>query len=398
MRQNEFVALMALLMSFVALSIDAMLPALGQIGASLHITDTNDTQLVITSIFVGMSVGLLIYGPLSDAIGRKRAIFIGLSIYLAGCGLSYFSQSFEVMLMGRVLQGLGAASARVVTLALIRDRFEGDEMGRVMSLIVLVFIMVPALAPLVGQGILLIGDWRDIFAFMMLLGVLGMTWFAVRLRETLDPNLRRGFSMRNIGAGMWETLRHPKARWLTFASGLIFGAFIGYLASARQILEIQYTLGDNFPYAFGGLALCIGMASYVNSRCVQRMGMLRVCTLALKGLSGLAICFIGVTMLFEGHPPFALLMLYLGSTFFCVGLLYGNLNALAVQPLGHIAGVASSVIAALQTLVSVILGGIVGVSYNGTVLPLVTGFLIFGVGALLLTLRVSRLTLAEAHG
>ncbi|MFN3199447.1 MAG: multidrug effflux MFS transporter [Bradymonadia bacterium] len=391
MRQNEFVALMALLMSFVALSIDAMLPALGHISVSLGITNANDVQWVITSIFLGMSVGLLLYGPLSDAYGRKPAIYLGVSIFLVGCVLSYLSGSFEVMLAGRVLQGLGAASARVVTTALIRDRFEGNQMARIMSLIVLIFILVPALAPMIGQGILLIGDWRDIFAFMMALGLVGVSWFAIRQEETLPKARRLPFSLPTMMAGARETLSHPVARGFTLASGLVFGAFIGYLVSAQQILQVQYALGERFPYAFGGLALCVGGASYVNSRWVESVGMLKVCVLSLKGLSALAVAFVGVAVAFDGHPPMVAFLLYLGGTFFCFGLLYGNFNALAVQPMGHIAGIASSIIAAVQTLLSVLLGGLIGGSYNGTVLPLVLGFLVLGIAALALTTRVGRL-------
>ena len=259
---GEFVALMALLMSLLALTIDAMLPALGQIGASLEVQNPNDVQLVVSTIFLGMALGLMLYGPFSDSYGRKNAIYLGMSFFLTGSLVSLFSTNFTVMLVGRVLQGFGAASCRVITLAMVRDKFEGREMGKIMSLIMVVFILVPALAPSVGQAILFFTGWRAIFGLFIILGLSGLLWLHFRQPETLPKDKRLEFSLSTIIAGTLETLKHPVARGYMVASGLIFGAFVGYLSSAQQILQIQYKLGNLFSIYFGCLALAIGFSSF----------------------------------------------------------------------------------------------------------------------------------------
>lgn len=389
--QKEFVALMAMLMSFVALAIDSMLPALGQIGQSLNVRNANDTQLVISTIFLGMGFGLMIFGPLSDSYGRKPAIYGGISIFVLGCLLSYYAQSFEIMLIGRALQGLGAASSRVITLAMIRDKYEGNAMAKIMSLIMIIFILVPALAPSIGQGILMIGDWRDIFSFMAAFAAVGFIWFFIRQPETLKPEHKHPFKLRTVVDGIKETLKNKTARSFTIASGLIFGGLVGYLSSSQQILQVQYGLGDLFSIYFGGLALSIGAASFANSKWVEKYGMLKLCLKSLKLLTLLAMLFIPVTYYFQGHPPLALFMAYLLVTFFCFGILFGNFNALAVEPLGHIAGVANSVISSLQTLMSMLLGSTIGYFYNGTIFPLIIGFFILGAWSWYLTHNIAKL-------
>jgi DHA1 family bicyclomycin/chloramphenicol resistance-like MFS transporter len=386
---REFVGLMALLMSLTALTIDAMLPALSQIGVSLEVQNPNDVQLVVSTIFLGMAVGLMLYGPFSDSFGRKKAVYLGMSFYLIGSMVSFFSTNFTVMLVGRVLQGFGAASCRVISLSMIRDKFEGREMGRIMSLVMIIFILVPALAPSIGQAILLFTGWRAIFGLFITLGVGSLLWLHFRQPETLPVNKRLEFSLSTIIAGTLETLKHPVARGYTIASGLIFGAFVGYLSSAQQILQTQYKLGDLFSIYFGCLALAIGCASFVNSRVVLKFGMEKPCFLSLVVLSITSSLFYSYVQIVSLHPTLNLFMGYLLITFFCFGILFGNFNALAVEPLGHIAGVANSVISSIQTLLAVALGGVIGRLYDGTVLPLVLGFLILGVLSLAITVRTA---------
>ncbi|MEH6469705.1 MAG: multidrug effflux MFS transporter [Halopseudomonas sp.] len=379
---KEFICLMALLMSLVALTIDAMLPALDQIGSSLGVLDPNDNQLVISTIFLGMAFGLMFYGPLSDSFGRKNAIYLGVAIFLIGDLISLYSSDFTFMLIGRVCQGFGAAACRVVTLAMIRDKFSGKEMGRVMSLIMVFFILVPALAPTLGQAILLFADWRGIFWLLFGAGLGGVLWLSFRQPETLEKAKRLPFSRSTIVAGIKETFTTPVARFYMIAAGIIFGSFVGYLSSAQQILQIQYALGETFSLYFGALALAIGLSSLVNSKLVMRVGMDTLCFAALVVLSLSSIVFFVYALGTAGQPPLPALMTYLAVTFFCFGILFGNLNTLAVQPLGHIAGVATSVISSVQTLVSVAVGAAIGQTYDGTVLPLVFGFLICGLCAL----------------
>ncbi len=381
---TEFIILMATLMSLMALAIDAMLPALDLIGLSLGVEDPNDNQLIISSLFLGMAMGLMLYGPISDSYGRKITIYLGISIFLIGDVISILSDDFSLMIIGRLCQGFGAAACRVITIAMIRDRFDGPKMAKVMSLIMMVFIMVPVLAPSVGQVILLFASWRAIFFLLLAFALIGVIWLHLRQPETLAIEKRLPFSLSVIGQGISETLKHPQSRTYTIAAGIMFGAFIGYLSSAQQILQIQYQLGSTFSLYFGFLALAIGMASFANSKLVMIFSMEKLCIIALTLISLLSLLFYFYASHYNGQPPLVALMSYLSLTFFCLGILFGNFNTLALHPLGHIAGVATSVISTLQTLLSVMVGYVVGQAYDGGVLPLVGGFLICGAITLLL--------------
>ena len=388
---TEFIILMATLMSLMALAIDAMLPALDLIGLSLGVEDPNDNQLIISSLFLGMAMGLMLYGPISDSYGRKITLYLGVSIFLIGDVISILSDDFSLMIIGRLCQGFGAAACRVITIAMIRDRFDGPKMAKVMSLIMMVFIMVPVLAPSVGQVILLFASWRAIFLLLLAFALIGVIWLHLRQPETLAIEKRLPFSLRVIGQGISETLKHPQSRTYTIAAGVMFGAFIGYLSSAQQILQIQYQLGNTFSLYFGFLALAIGMASFANSKLVMIFSMEKLCIIALTLISLLSLLFYFYASGYNGQPPLVALMSYLSLTFFCLGILFGTFNTLALPPLGHIAGVATSVISTLQTLLSVMVGYVVGQAYDGGVLPLVTGFLICGAITLLLMAYVMKI-------
>lgn len=379
---GEFVARTALMISLVALSIDAMLPALQQIGADLGVQRHNDAQLVLTALFLGLAVGQMIYGPMSDSTGRKPPIYLGYALFVLGCLLSAAATSFPVMLAGRFLQGLGAAGPRIVMIALVRDGYEGRAMARIMSLVMAVFILVPALAPGIGQGILLVAHWRGIFVVLLALALVSLVWFAYRQPETLAANRRAPFSVLRIGRAIHETCTHRTSFGYTIAAGLIFGAFIGFLNSAQQIFQGQYGLGKLFPLYFAVLALSIGGASLVNARLVVRFGMRRLSGLALTVLSGLSLVFFAVAWSAAGNPPLWALMAYLMAAFFCIGILFGNFNALAMDPLGHIAGVAASVVGSLTTFISLLLGLAIGLAYDGTVLPLAGGFAALGIASI----------------
>ena len=372
----EFIALMAALMSMVALSIDAMLPALGIIGQDLNITNPNDSQLIISSVFLGMAFGLIIYGPISDSFGRKNAIYLGIGIFLVGCLISIFAQDFNHMLIGRVLQGFGAAACRVITIAMMRDKFDGKEMAKNMSLIMMVFIMVPALAPSVGQLILLFANWHYIFVVLFIFALVSCVWLHMRQPETLADEKRIGFSFKNIKRGMVETIKHPEARTYTLAAGIMFGAFVGYLTSSQQILQVQYETGELFSVYFGILALAIGFSSFANSKLVMKVPMQTLCLFALWVVFISSAIFLLYINMINGQPNLLSFMLYMMCTFFCFGILFGNFNTLAVHSLGHIAGVATSVISTVQTLISVMVGTYVGQHYNGTVTPMVLGFIV----------------------
>lgn len=383
-RFGEFIALMALMMSLVAMSTDTMLPALSDIGADLGVQRANANQLVVTILFLGLAVGQLFYGPLSDSIGRKPAITLGYAIFAAGAVLSIFAFSFPMMLAGRLLQGLGMAAPRSVSMALIRDRFDGRAMARVMSFISMIFILVPIVAPSVGQAILLVADWRAIFVVLLGLSWVSLAWFWLRQPETLPVTRRVPLSAARLGRGLREVLRSHITLGYTLMAGLIAGAFQGYLSSAQQVFQFQYELGTLFPLIFAVNAAAIGLASFTNGRLVMRYGMRALSRLALYTMVALSIAFAGIAWLTAGQPPLWLLMAFLLPTFFCVGILFGNVNALAMEPLGHIAGLGAAVVGSLSTLLATPLGLAVGQAYNGTVIPLVLGFAVLGLGALAL--------------
>lgn len=386
---REFIALMALLMSFVALSIDAMLPALGDIGKDLAIKNPNDAQFIVSSVFLGMSLGLMFYGPISDAYGRIKTLSLGISIFLLGTVVCLFAENFTLMLIGRVVQGFGGASCRVLTMAMIRDSFSGKEMARVMSLIVILFVLVPALAPFVGQLILLFSGWRAIFKMFFVVAVIALLWLNLRQKETLHEALRIKLTRKNVVSGIKETIFTASSRSYMIASGLIFGSMIGYISSAQQIFQIKYRLAENFVFVFGGLALFVGLASFFNSRLVMRFKVenLALVALSLKTIAGLAFT---IYLALGYSPSLILLLVFLSFSLFCIGLLYGNINTLALVPLGHIAGVANSVVGAVQTFISVAIGAFIGQMYDGTLFPLAVGFLFCGLFALLFTLYGNR--------
>ena len=370
----EFVTLMALIISLIALSIDAMLPALDLIGRDLRVKGENDAQLIISTIFLGVSLGQLLFGPLSDSLGRKPVLLMGLSLFAMGCVLSALSQSLTTMLLGRVIQGFGLSSPRVVSLAIVRDQYKGAPMARVMSFVLMVFIMVPALAPALGQGILMVADWRSIFYVFIALALALVLWFGGRQPETLAPENRKPFSAIPILRAAKEILTHPMVMGYTVVMGLVFSGFLGYLNSIQPILQIQYGLGELFSLYFAVLALAIGGASYFNGRIVMRLGMQRLCLLSLAGLCVISLAYLPVATWYGGHPPLVSLMLYFMLILFSVGFLFGNLNAMAMEPLGHIAGVGASVVGSLSTFLSLPLGIWIGRAYQQSVIPVVAGF------------------------
>ena len=372
----EFVILVSMMMSLTALSIDAILPALSQIGSDLNVQNANDRQLVVSMIFLGLAFGQLFFGPLSDKTGRKPAIYAGYGLFIAGSLLSIFSVSFSMMLFGRLLQGAGVSAPRAVTLALVRDQYEGRAMARVMSFVMTVFILVPMIAPIMGQTILLFSGWRSIFGVFVLLAAFTLLWFALRMPETLAPEDRAPFSLERIIGATREILRTRIALGYTVTAGLVSGAHLGYLNSAQQVFQEQYTLGELFPLFFAVTAFSIGLASFLNARLVVRFGMRLLVRWALLVIFGLSIAIFGVALLSAGQPPLWFFMVYLMLVFFCIGILFGNMNALAMEPLGHIAGIGAAVVGSLSTLISVMLGTMIGRSYNGTILPLVAGIAI----------------------
>ncbi len=382
MKKTEFVILTALLMSLVALAIDMILPALPMLVTAFSLQDSNQAQYVISSVFLGMVAGKLLFGPLSDAWGRKPAIIIGLMFYIGGALICFAANDFALFIVGRTLQGVGVAAPRVVSVALVRDQFEGREMARIMSFIMMVFILVPALAPALGQGILLYFEWQTILWVFVISGVGSLVWFAVRQPETLAPENRRPLAFSTLYSAFREVVSHPASLGHSFSIGFVFAGFVGYLVSSQQIYDLIYDRGDEFPYYFGALALVIGSASIVNARLVVRHGMRKLSIWALIGICLFSIIAIAAELrspeplVFEGFVVFCLL------TFFCIGILFGNLNSLAMEPLGHIAGIGSAMVGAGSTIISVVLGTLIGQAIGADVLPMLLGFLLMSLATL----------------
>jgi DHA1 family bicyclomycin/chloramphenicol resistance-like MFS transporter len=376
--------------SLIALSIDAMLPALPEIATDLGVQQGNCVTLIVTALFLGLAFGQALYGPLSDSFGRKPVIYLGFALFAAGTLLAITATDFDVMLLGRVLQGIGAAGPRIISIALVRDMYEGRAMARIMSLIMSVFILVPVLAPALGQAILLVAHWRMIFGLLFALAFIGAVWVGMRQPETLPPSKRQPFKLRRIGHAVLEVCTNRISFGYSLAAGCIFGAFIGYLSSAQPILQVQYGLGTLFPAYFAMLAFSIGLASLVNSKLVMKYGMQRLSGWALWAVSILSVSFFAVAYVFDGHPPLWALMANMVVSFFCIGMLFGNFNALAMEPLGHIAGIGAAVVGSLMTFISLSLGTLIGQNYDGTVLPMVGGFAVYGIASLLITRWVQR--------
>lgn len=375
----ESILLMALLISLTALSIDTMLPALPDIARDLGVRHANDIQLIIPLLILGLSIGQLIFGPLSDSMGRKPVLIAGAAIYIAGCALCLFATSFPVMLAGRVLQGIGASGPRSVVIALIRDQYEGREMARMMSSIMSVFILIPAVAPAIGQGILMVASWRAIFGSLLVLTLIALAWFVSRQPETLPPRHRIPFSVREISRAFIVVFGTRMTLGYTIVAGFVMGAFLGFLNSVQQIFQEIYRLDGRFPLYFAVLALSLGCASFLNSRIVIRYGMRTLTDRAMKTLAVLSVVYLSVVYAMGGVSPLWMLMTCLMAAFFCIGILFGNLNSIAMKPLGHVAGTASAVVGSLSSLIAVPLAIVIGRSYNGTTLPLITGFAVLSV-------------------
>ena len=381
----ESIALLALLSSLTALSIDIVLPALPFIGQQLQLAQINDAQLVVSFLMLGIALGQLMYGPASDSAGRKSLLTAGLLICIGGCWLSYSADSFALMLLGRLVQGFGLAGPRSIVMAIIRDQYTGTAMARIMSSILTVFILVPLVAPALGQLVLARASWRAIFLLLLVLAVLALLWFLLRQPETLPLARRRPFRLQTIASAAGEVCRNRQSLGYTLVSGCILGAFLGYLNSAQQIFQDIYSVGQAFPLYFGFLAMAIGLALLINVRLVGRLGMRVLVQRASWVLTAMASLFwLWSYGRYSGQPPLGQLIVCMLVILFCYGILFGNLSALAMTPLGHIAGTAAAVTGSLSTLISVPLAIGIGRCYDGTVLPLLAGFMLLSMLALLI--------------
>ncbi len=381
---TEFVALMAMLTSLVALCIDAMLPALNIIGNELNSTGSQQNHLIVTIFFVGMAFGQLFFGPFADTRGRRSSILLGLLIFCIGTVVCMLATSMEMMLFGRFVQAFGVAGPRISAMAIIRDIYVGATMAKVMSFIMMVFILVPMLAPILGQLVIQISGWWYILVWFLVIGVFTGSWFMLRQPETLTRDMRRPFSFTEIKEAAGFILTHRQVMAYILLMGCIFGAFLAYISASQTIFQTIYNMGDWFPYIFATLAFSIGFASFINSQLVERIGMLRLCHIALHGHIVMSCCLLISAVVFAGIPPIELFIGGLFIDFFFVGILFGNMNALAMQPLGQVAGVGAALIGAISSAMAVPIALIIDSFLAATITPIVTGFIVFGIVSLML--------------
>jgi DHA1 family bicyclomycin/chloramphenicol resistance-like MFS transporter len=389
--QVEFVALIAMLAASVAFSIDAMLPALPNIGEDLSPGKLNRAQLIITSFVLGMGLGTFITGPLADCFGRKTVILWGAILYVCATAFAFFTTTLETMLAARILMGLGASAPRVVAIALVRDLYSGREMARIMSFVMLVFSLVPALAPTLGAGIIAFSNWRGIFIAFAIFMTLITCWLMLRQPETLATANRRPLSVTNLLSAVREVYTHPTARLATFVQTLSMGMLFSMLSTTQQVFDQTYGQGDTFHLWFGGIAVLAASASIINARLVGRLGMRPIIKTMMLAQIFMSLSMIFVTMLgLPNHVELLFYAIWTVSVFFQAGLTLGNLNALAMEPMGHIAGSAASVVTATATVGAVIIAIPVGLSFDGTPLPLAISIFVAACFALWLTTMIRR--------
>ena len=381
----EFIAIMALLMSLVALSIDGILPALAVIGTDLGVTDTQDHQLLITMIFLGLGFGQLIFGPLSDSFGRKPIIYVGFLVFAVASIICVNTNSYEVLIAARILQGIGLASPRTLSIAMIRDSYEGDYMAKVMSFIVMIFILIPIIAPTLGQFLMLTYNWQAIFNVQLGLGVLVIFWFWKRQPETLATDKRIPFRTTLLISGFKAFFKQKQAVAFTLISGFITGSFMVYLSTTQHIFETQYGLGEDFPLIFASLAVGVGFATYLNGVYVVRIGMKRIALVSLSAYSLSSLVYV-VLYYNQANPPLWILLTFFALQFTAVGFLFGNLRALAMQPIGHIAGVGAAINGFISTVMGVLIASVIGAYISTTAWPLFLGFTICGFASMVIFL------------
>jgi DHA1 family bicyclomycin/chloramphenicol resistance-like MFS transporter len=389
MRFPEFVAIVASIIALNPLAMDMMLPALPNIGASFGITDGNYLQSVLSVFLLGFGVGQFVMGPLSDRFGRRPVLLGGMVLYGLASGLALFTRSFEMLLVARALQGLGTAATRVIATSIVRDCYAGRRMASVMSLVMMIFVAVPIVAPSFGQAVMVGGQWRGIFIVLMAYGLLALLWSALRLPETLPQGERKPLTVRQVLSSFRQTITNRQTIGYALAAGGVQGTLFGYVFTSEQVFTGIYHLGHYFPLAFATIAIGIALAGFLNSRLVIRLGMRVISHTALMIyalVAALMLVAAAMHML-----PLPLYMVLSALALFTFGLMMSNFTALAMEPQGHIAGTASSLYGSITTLIGIGVGVTLGQLYDGTLLP-------FAIGSLICTLASVAIVLVTERG
>ncbi len=381
LHRNEFIAFVAALMAVNALGVDLMLPALADIGRDLAVTAANHRQWVITAYMLGFGTGQLVYGPLADRFGRKPILIVSLIGFVGASIFAASSATFGALLGARVLQGLMSASTRVLAVAIVRDCFSGRQMARTLSVAQMIFFLVPILAPTLGQGLLLLfGPWRFIFYALGAFAALVLAYVLTRLPETLPVARRVPISVASLANGYRVTLTNRYSAGYAAAASLTFGGIIAFVSLAQQIFVEEFGAGKHFTLLFALCAFSMGCASFANSRLVERLGTRLISQSAVLALIALSIGHLVVIAAGLESLPTYIVFQALSMT--CIGLCGSNFGAMAMEPVGHIAGAASSIQGFITSVGAVAVGTAIGQSYNGTTVPLAIGYLCIGLAVL----------------
>lgn len=378
-------------MSIVALSIDAILPALEAIGVSIGTTESTDNQTLITMIFLGLGFGQLIFGPLSDSMGRKPIIYMGFILFVLASFICVTAPNLEIMIVGRILQGIGLSAPRTISIAMVRDSFSGDYMAKIMSFIVAIFILVPVVAPALGKLLLDSFGWKSIFNSQLIFGAIIMIWLWKRQPETLHPENKIKISKDLFINGLKEFLKFKTSIAFTLISGLITGSFMVYLSASQDIFQNQYGLVEEFPYIFAALAISVGFATFLNGTFVIKYGMYNMVRAFMITFTSIPVIYLAF---FYGqpNPSVYILVAFFGIQFFSIGFLFGNLRSLAMQPVGHIAGVGAAINGFVSTIMAVPIATFIGSYVKTSASPLFLGFLVCGFCSLLILIILKRIT------
>ncbi|MEO7277236.1 MAG: multidrug effflux MFS transporter [Sphingomicrobium sp.] len=381
---REMTVLLAGLMAVNAFAIDAMIPALPDIGRSLHVGEENRRQLVVIAYFVGFASTQLLWGPLADRFGRKPVLAVGITLYGVFAVLCAFAWTFPLLIAGRFAMGASAAVTRVLVIAMVRDLFDGEAMARVMSLVFMTFMLVPVLAPNIGQAILLVASWRAIFLLLGVYAASMLAWSWFRLPETLHPEFRRALNFREMGKGVAETVRDPLSRGYTLAMTIGFSALIAYISSIQQIVFDVFGEGRLIGLVFASIAAPMALASWLNSRFVGRFGLRRVGHGASVALAVITATHAAIAL--AGHETIAVFIVMQGLTMGCFAFTSSNLGTLAMENMAAIAGTASSVQGVVGTVLAAAIGFLIGQAFDGTVIPFLVGTACCAAGGLLIVI------------
>lgn len=389
MGRAEFVALMAMMFATIAFSIDAMLPALPEIAAELTADDPTRAPLILTAFVLGMGIGTFFTGPLSDAFGRRSMMFFGAGLYISASCLAWASDSFEVVLAARLVQGIGAAGPRVVCIAIIRDLYAGRDMAKILSIVMMIFTLVPAFAPALGVVIMDLTGWRGIFGAFVTFSAISAIWLGMRLPETLPREERRPLRVPLLLAAIRDMFRHPVVRLSIIVQTLAMSILFSVLMMIQPVYDKVFGKLESFPYWFGAIALVSASASFLNAMIVVRIGMRRLVTGALA----MQVVFSGALLMAQGQPgadSFAVFACWQAYIFFQAGLTIGNLNAIAMEPMGHIAGMAASIIGAFATIMAALIASPIGLLFDGTIVPLIGAVFVLAFAALCVMIYMGR--------